>query len=257
MNEIHRFDYHTWLAGITKNRGYRDDNPSRAWLGGVTIPEAYEMAKHGNDAAVIEAEKFIAKLPSIAMPDTQQFQTIRSPFGSRVNFSEWQQGTPTPCRRRVRRASDLAPLRVVVGAFASAGVSADTLKKRAHAIIALLLLVQRSRPVDLYSLTESTHTGNNGWRYLLLQLDSRPMNLSQIGAVIGHPCFFRGPVIDWFQNTATASHVPCLHSTLDEQRERLGLSADDIVINKAALHDSLLSNPLEWLTNELKKLGML
>lgn len=258
MNTNTQGQLHTYetVSEFVRAAGKPYDEADTAWFGGLTPGQCQQAAIDGHNEAVAGAERFLASLESkLTLPDTYGYQTIRSPFGGRVDIGDWNAGSPTPMRRRVRRANDVSPVKIVVGSFVSSGISADTLKRRREAILAFLMLAQTIRPVELYVLGESTHTAYEGWRNFLIRLESRPLSLSQAGFVIGHPGFFRALGNAWFiKQNPTAPSVPLLHSTPAEQRERLGLTESDVLIEKAAWGDTLLSDPLAWIERELAKM---
>lgn len=227
-----------------------------SWLGGLTPRQAMKAATDGHNDAVAGAEAFMAKIEhSMVLPDTFALQTRRGVIGGRADMGAWLAGTPDPMRRRTRSKVDTAPLKIVVGTFVSAGISADSLKRRGEAILAFVMLAQRVRPVDLYVVGESTNRDGKGWRYFYIRLESRPISLSQAGFVIGHPAFFRVLGNGWFiERNNIGRSVPCVESTKAEQRERLGLAPTDILIDKAALYDELISNPLAWIQRELTQI---
>lgn len=252
LGQLHTFDT---VSAFVKDMREPHQGDSY-WMGGMTARQAVQAAVTGDEAAVVGAERFMDKIEhSLELPETVGLQTVRSPFGGRADMGAWLAGSPEPMRRRARRANDVGPVKIVVGSFVSSGIDADTLKRRGEAIIAFLMLVQRIRPVDLYILGESTHTGRDGWRNYYIRLESRPVSLSQIGFVIGHPAFFRALGNGWFQDkNPSAPGVPILQSTVAEQRERLGLEPQDILIEKAALYDLLVSDPVAWIKRELAKI---
>lgn len=250
--QVHEYQDVSAFVADTRNP-YDTD---RSWQGGMNAAEAVRASTYGDNAAVAGAERFIGTLESkLSLPETVGLETVRSPYGGRVSMGDWMHGSPTPMRRRVRRNTEIGPVKIVVGSFVSAGIGANELKRRGEAIIAFLMLVQRFRPVDLYVLGESTHTGRDGWRYYYIRLESRPISLSQVGFVLGHPAFFRCVGNGWFiEKNPTAPGVPNLYDSIPETRERLGMQSQDVLIQKAVLGDELISNPTAWIQREMDRI---
>ncbi len=207
--------------------------------------------------AVERANDFIRHIESSIenLPATSGLLTVRGPFGGRADMGAWLAGAPDPMRRRARRATETAPVKVIVGNFVSYGVSAADYQKRSGAIIAFLLLVQRYRPVELYCSIES-NLADKTPVFGLVALESKPLNLSETGFVIGHPAFSRVWGFSWLEAQGVPSSIPCLHVPVSEKRTMLGLADCDVYINSLSLHDPLKDKPIEWIKSELARIGI-
>ena len=252
MLKVHHFNNPSELLAATPKPYDPGDNN---WLG-MSPDKAVECIVKGDMSAVEGGEKFINKLEhSLVLPETFGHETVRSPFGARVNMGDWSAGSPTPMRRRVKRVSDISPVRIFVDMFCSASVTAATMRQRGEAITALVMLAQKVRPVDLYAIASTTYAGHDdGQRYISIHLDSRPISLSQVGFCIGHPSFFRCICIGFFRSTETTPTVPLLRRTREEQRKDLDLNPNDILIEKASGLDPLVNDPEQWIMQELTKM---
>src|SRR5262245_53676577 len=113
------------------------DDGASSWYGNISYKDAVRFAIEGDEKYVKQAEELINKL-DLEMPETRAYQTIRSPFGGRANFGDWVVGVPDPMRRKVKRVSDVAPLKIVVSTTSSAGVDHKTMERRGATILALL-----------------------------------------------------------------------------------------------------------------------
>ena len=250
---VHNYDSVSSFLDAFNRDAYQG---SRDWMGNMTAQDALTCAVTGYDKAVAGAESLIAKLEgSLELPQGLGFETVHSPFGGRVSMSDWLTGSPTPMRRRIKRQSDVSPVRIFVDTFVSAGIEASTLKRRGEAIIALVLLAQRIRPVDLVAVGSSTFEGHDGYRYFAVKLESRPISLSQVGFVLGHPAFFRalGNGYFTFMNPKAPS-VPCLLVSREENRAHLGLTDGDVFVEKARYGDTLVDNPDVWIQTQIERI---
>ena len=251
LGEVCRFDCPT---DFVNSFGRKPHDPQDTnWLGNMEPDTALHCAISGHNDAVTSAEKLLDRLEtSLELPNTSAWATVRSPFGGRVNMGDWLAGSPTPMRRRVKLVSDTSPIKVVVDTFASCSVDADVLKQRGATIVALLMLIQRVRPVDLFAAGSSTHTGHDGWRYYMIRLESRPLSLSQVGFVLGHPAFFRALGIAFYRHVnPEAPRVPNLYATREETKSRLGLGTQDIFIERASASDPMVIHPEKWIKDQL------
>jgi hypothetical protein len=222
-------------------------------LSAMSLETIKKTIHSGHEGAVKGAEKFISLIENnLTLPVTGGFEVIRSPFGPHVSTGDWLANSPSPCRRKVRRVSEVAPIKVVVGNFVSFGVTAAEYTRRSEAIIAFLMIVQRYRPIDLYASIESSAGSVNV--YGLLRLESRPINLSEVGFVIGHPAFSRIFGFTWLVTKGCADHIPAPSQHPNIKREELELAPEDIYINSLGLYDELRSNPEQWIKTELARI---
>lgn len=231
------------------------------WYGGIGYDEIKRRASVGDNAMVAKAEKYITRLESsLDLPMATAYRTVPSVFGARLQYGEYIAGTPTCFRRKVKTQSDTAPIRIYVGQKISAGLDFDVMAERGAIITAFLAIVSRYRPVDLYTLQEFSLTAGEGYHYMTIHLESRPINLSQVGFVIGHPGFFRylghcfeekngvygGP---WPKDYRVPGYAV-------RRGERLGLTSSDLVIPAAHGSDSIVNDPEKWVKTQLQELGV-
>jgi hypothetical protein len=216
--------------------------------------KAIDRAITGDESYVENANKMLDAL-DVELPETKSFQTIRSPFGGRVNFGDWLAGAPDPMRRRKRTSTDVAPIKIVVSTTSSGGISAKVLEKRGYAILALVLKLQTVRPIQLYLLTELN--GACGWHYNLTRIESQPLALGVAAFALCDADFARLPCYNFaarkeagynggWPDGFNGKDYPRL------RRERCGLSDDDLVIGSAHAEDQLLTEPLAWIKGQLE-----
>jgi hypothetical protein len=231
--------------------GHRGD----AWTANISFDEAIDLALHGEDSYVKEANKLIDQL-SLAMPMTRAFKTIKSPYGGRCSFSDWQKQTPTPMRRRIRSNTDFGPIKIVVSTTSSQGIDAPTMAKRGSAILALLLKLQEVRPIELYLLAE-LYGHRDGWHYQQIRVESKPLDIAVAAFVLCNVGFARhltydlASKLDGFDGTWPKGYKNDDYA--QRRAERLGLTEEDIMIKEVYLDDKLVQKPLEWLQEQLRK----
>src|SRR3990167_6838112 len=233
---------------------------SSSWTGYCSFQDALSKATVGDESYVIEAEKLIARL-DVDLPETKACETVRSTYGGRVSLSDWLTGAPTPMRRRKRSQSDIAPLKIVVSTTCHATVTAETMKQRGAAILALLLKVQQIRPVQLFLLAEM-HGVRDGWHYQLIRVESQPLAVGVAAFALCHVGFARQLTyslarhLDRFnggfpdgRETFRTDKYPAM------RRERLGLAEQDIVVATLDQDDPLISDPVAWVKNQLENIA--
>ena len=165
------------------------DIGTKHFFGGDTFSSAVEKALYGDDRCVAEAERMIEGF-TVSAPDTAMFKTVRSPFGGRVSVSDYLAGSPTLMRRRVKQVSDVAPVKMVVSLASSWTIPAKEMTRRGTAVLALLMQLQKVRPVELFLLLEVAGTDRNDGagpaHYQLIRVESKPLNISVVAYAICH-----------------------------------------------------------------------
>jgi hypothetical protein len=225
------------------------------WTAHVSFSQAIEKSLVGDESYVDGANKLIDQL-DVDMPTTKAFKRVHSPYGGSVNMGDWLAASPTPMRRRIRTSSDIGPVNIYVSTTSSAGVDAETMKKRGYAILALLLKLQTVRPIQLYLLTE-LHGARDGWHYQKIRVESQPLNISVAAFALcnvgwaRHLTYDYAREIDGFNGCWPKGYDS--PGYVEARRERLGLADNDLLIKKAHVQDELVKRPLEWLTKQLEK----
>lgn len=227
------------------------------WTGGLTFHEAMDKAKLGDSSLVPSAERMLENL-EFSLPSTSGWETLRSPFGGRVNIGDWLAGSPTPMRRRVKRVNDISPIKVIVSLSSSAGIGQETMAARGTAILAFLMQAQRIRPIELYGLIE-VDGSKDGSVYFMIKVESKPLNLSQAAFVLANVGFARHGYnladMEGFQGAWPEDYYSGEAHYAPLRRQRLHLEPNDVVIPAAFLSDPLIAEPVQWITNELAKIS--
>lgn len=226
-----------------------------SWTNYTTYEQAIEGTLHGDSQYVSEAMKLIDEL-AVTMPATRAFNTIKSPYGGRCHMADWQVGSPTPMRRRIRSNTDYGPVKIVVSTTSSAAIDAETMKKRGATILALLLRLQEIRPIELYLLAELQGRGD-GWHYQMIRVDTKPLDVSIAAFVLCNVAFARhltyglGMKLQDFNGAWPSGYYTEAYPKL--RAERIGLNGDDIMIKEVHMNDPLVSKPITWLKEQLAK----
>jgi len=245
-----------WKAGRSR-RSVMDEGD---WNGNVTPIQVLQYCREGNEQLAADAQAIIDNLEA-QMPMTSGIAMVRSPFGGRVNYGDWQAGSPTPMRRRTKRVFDNAPIKVVVSITSSASIDKDTINKRGAAILAFLLQAQNIRPIDLWLLVELDGHSNgaeDGSVYQMIKVDSQPFAIGQAAFGLCHPAMGRMmgmTVADQYGYSGRWAADYLLPNYSDLRRQRLGLEPQDILIKECHRSDPLIDNPIAWINEQLTKIS--
>ncbi len=231
-----------------------DHDDASSWTAHLSYETCVSRAISGDESYVEHAEKMLDQL-DVELPETKAFQTIRSPFGGRVNLGDWLAGAPDPMRRRKRVNTDIAPIKIVVSTTCSASVPADVMEKRGHAILALLMKLQTVRPIQLYLLTELD--GHCGWHYQLIRIESQPLALGVAAFGLCNVGFARHLTYNYAEKKDGSHGKWPSQYAYDSPRytalirQRAELADDDLIIASAHAHDEMVTQPLDWIKKQL------
>lgn len=226
---------------------------------GMSARDAMRFSVEGDPAFVEPAEKLISEIDA-AIPPTPGYEVVRSPFGARVNVSDWLADSPTPMRRRKKHLSDRGVVQIFISFSPSASIDVRTYTQRGAAILALVMKIQQYRPVQVILFEESqSDDGTMPW-YSLVHVDSQPLSLAHLGFWVGHPAFFRqvGAPAERRIGINPAKWAPDqYHQDYNKRRNaRMGVEPNDVILSSATDWNPLIREPLKWIAAELVRLGI-
>lgn len=185
------YDYARGAAAVAK-RG-----PADHWTDGETFDSAAHTARTGDNALVPAARAMLDKITPGLEIDRPEW--VSSPMGAYPMVPDALAGSPACMRRMVHVATDRSPVRIYASVNASANLSAAQLTKRGTAILALAMLLEQQRPVELYALGASD--GNNratradgldaGASLITVKLPMQPIDLSAVAYALTSSGFNR------------------------------------------------------------------
>lgn len=226
------------------------------WYGGLDWNETVARALRGDDSLVPQAEALIAKLEGAI--EVQGYQVRPDVWGSRVSVPDYLAGSPTSMRRRAKVASDLSPIGVYVSVTSSASISAETLLRRGTAILALIMKLERVRPVSLRLITELDGVAD-GNHVQVIPIESQPLNLSTACFALArtgfdrHLCHAYGHACDGYAGGWAARIHDGETAYTQWLRDHVGMAPQDLYIKRAAVGDALLSDPVAWINQQVQK----
>jgi hypothetical protein len=253
----------------TKNATVVRMTPSQ-FNGNLEVSEVVKRLVQGDTSLVSKAEALLSKIEHQELPCREVSEVVASPFGGRVSIGEWLSDSPTPMRRKLRRTSDIAPLKVYVGIASSGGITASEMQARGVAILALVMKLQQYRPVELCLFTEQNGVDESGSTFIVIQINSTPLDLASSGFGLAHAGVFRqlcmayaqaknGYTGSWPRGYCSSTNVYDGFKQKNYQDSRaltLGLAENDIVVESACLTDELIHDPVKWVNNQLRRVGV-
>lgn len=213
-----------------------------------------------NGASEYEQRPTLALLEKIdaTAHDRRRREYVASPVGSFPNVAEFLQGLPMNMRRRQEQESEQSPIRVVVETLVSAGVKEEQIVRRGAAVAALVMRMNEIRPVELWVCwgMRIRHNDIIG----RVKLDTTPISLSNIVAVLSTPQFCRGIMFAEARSKAreTQSGIRWAWGTepsgqyhVQQMREALELEPQDIYLPGGYLSEASLfmRDPVAWVNS--------
>lgn len=234
---------------------------SSGWLGGMSAKQSAEMIlAGGNDQNVAEAKKICDRIESEI--DSIEREIAPSPFGGYAVIPEAINGYPLSMRRMVPNEDDGKPIRVYVCNTCSGGVEASHMMKRGIAVLALVMELQKFRPVELFCITTLGTNYSNDWiAAVKTKLTTTPLNLAEASHVLTHISVERGMGYQlayalvngngrWPKGFDFSNQHGKRTGYAQKIRDYFGMTDDDIYLPPTWIGDDLVTRPVEWI-NEI------
>ena len=233
----------------------RPEDFRTSFFGNETREETIRYARYGNEALVENANKLMDKLDSVCGGvETSQWEP--SPCGAYPIVPEYLNGSPT-CMRQMLPCGELSPVKIYVCTTSSALVSAENLRKRGIAILALVMKLQAIRPVELYVTAETD--GNGGDVIQVIPIESKPLSLAHATYCLTSAGFARRLTYGIaYGKYACMGGWGTMYDRLGSGypewlKGQLGCGPSDLYIKSANCDDDMLSDPVAWVNRELER----
>ena len=230
----------------------------------MTLAQSLEYVRKGADPSTYaykHTRELIDKVDA-GVHDRHVAQWTPNVVGAYPIVPEYLAGEPSHMRQRTLVESDNAPVRIVVEAMASAGVSENAIVERGAAIAALAMKMSEERPVELWAMGLSQEHHDSGFiAAQRVRLDCAPVSLAQCVAVFTSKVFARMVMFNHIQATvgvALASGgwvLPAGSKVRDDYiRKVLELAPQDLVIQGGHLKDAdkFTRDPVAWVNAQLE-----
>ena len=184
----------------------------------------------------------------------------RSPAGAFACVPDVIAGLPTPMRRQIEIGDERQPITIIYSVNSSGSISADTLRERGTAALALVMALARIRPVQLKMLFIGD--GREGDETVFTAgINTTPLDLATARYVLTSAGFYRrigfrvaaklnGFIGGWprkFSGTAQDSYLAYLAKTLTTDPKRT------LVIGPVYHRDPIVANPVAWINDQIAR----
>jgi hypothetical protein len=238
------------------------------WTGNESGAQARANVRSGRLEAVKAAQALLDQV------DAQGIQTYRPRWqadvaGALPDVPRYLAGSPDCMLRPDRRQSESAPVKLFVSVCVSAGIEARTLSARGNALLALAIKLSQCRPVELWLFADmegrqkDQKRGTRGHAIIpMIQVPTSPLDMAAASYAMTAPAFLRqlcfgygtseGFTGSWAWG-AQPSHTAIPSAYERRINEALGVGEDDVVIYGGHINHKLIGQPVQWVTEQLKK----
>ena len=182
----------------------RSNLPSKpsfaSWDNNVGTQRAIDLCLTGDESAVAASDVLLSKMEEhILMPSTRALWTD-DVAGAFPNIPAYISGQPLNMRTRTKHQIDSAPLAIMVDLGISAAISAEQVRNRGTAILALVRALSAHRPIELWAMDfGAADEQSAGWSstnrtncvIVAARIETSPLDLSTACYALTHPAFVR------------------------------------------------------------------
>lgn len=232
------------------------------WYGNMSYSQSLKCLREGDLSGVAKSDKLLSEI-ELLVPMSKAYITRNDVVGAVPNVPEFISGNPYCMRRRVRTASNTAPLSVFVDLPAQASISAATMAKRGAAMLALVRLLTNTRPVELWAACPIG--GHKVRATALIRIDTSPLDLARAAHILTHASVSRAlgfSVLDhtflggsWGGGFPLGDLEQHKQTAVETYRQVVSPGSDVLYIPPANKTDASLNEPVTWLKNMLTTCG--
>lgn len=239
---------------------FMDDLPdsysaiSTDWAGGLDYSECRRAVWEGDKTALKYSDDLLTKVEGEGMELlSPQWENERT--GAIPCVPSFIAGAPDSMRRLENSRSDVAPIKIYLDLFISAGFKVKECSTRGAAILALARKLESLRPVELYLLMScgdsryNSKTFADGWLSPMIKIDTNPLDLTTASFVLGHPGFIRQLAFAWCIKHGADDCIPYFK----EARDKIKPDDADLFVENAILNRDMLADPVDWVNQQVKR----
>ena len=172
------------------------DKPSWTdWDNNLGMKKAISYCFTGDESSVAASDALLSRMEEhILMPSTRALWTD-DVAGAFPNIPAYISGQPLNMRTRTKHQIDSAPLAIMVDLGISAAISADQVRNRGTAILALVRALSAHRPIELWAMdfgaADESGYGLTNCVVVAARISTTPLDLSTACYALTHPAFVR------------------------------------------------------------------
>lgn len=247
------------------NIRYRYSGKDAASMGGTVEQACRYVLQGATPKQQAEALALVEKVDA-ATHGRERIEWTPSVAGAFPCVPEYLQGMPEHMRRKVSQEDDRAPVKLVVDAGVSGGVTRAQMARRGAAMAALAMRLSETRPVELWIVDTSRVRGCAFTVVQAVRLAVNPVSLSEVVAAFSSPEYARGVTLTAAHihsgvTAATSAYsvnwgfgsIPSAADYIHATREALKLDPADIFITGGYVSEAeaYMRDPVAWVNKYL------
>jgi hypothetical protein len=190
------------LGEFAKSSKLRGSSSSDYWDMKLGLESAISYCFTGDESGVEQSDALLHRMEEhIQMPSTRALWTDDI-SGAFPNIPAYIAGQPLNMRTRQRAQTESAPLAIMVDLGISAAISAQQVRNRGTAILALVRALSAHRPIELWAMDFGSADDGAASAYgfgssrsncvcVAAKIETSPLDLSTACYALTHPAFVR------------------------------------------------------------------
>lgn len=155
------------------------------WNGHVSTDRALDLLRNGDLSAVAASDALLEKFEQYS-PSTSRRAWTDGVCGAIPNVPAFVAGQPLNMRRRIRSESEFSPLAIVVDLTTSASITADQIRARGIAILALVRALSAVRPIELWACVMLDADSRTNCSTVAFRIETAPLDLARAAHILTH-----------------------------------------------------------------------
>jgi hypothetical protein len=191
------------LGDFARTSKLKSSSSSNHWDMGLGLDRAISYCFTGDEEGVKASDELLSRMEEhIQMPSTRAIWTDEV-SGAFPNIPAYIAGQPLNMRTRQRAQTESAPLAIMVDLGISAAISAQQVRNRGTAILALVRALSAHRPIELWAMDFGSADDGAATAYSFghsrisnavccaAKIETSPLDLSTACYALTHPAFVR------------------------------------------------------------------
>lgn len=264
-NVIEHYDSLTeFLDAAPKPGSSLADEREMYWPELGTYKDAFEKTLTGDARNVRKAEALLDRIEASGILGDVRPAWVRDVAGDFPCVPSYLAGDPMAMHRRAMVASESAtgPINIYVDAISEWSIGENALRERGVAVLALVLALQRTRPVDLWLICGMDGFGaKSGKRQLVtpcIRLETRPLDLQTLSYIIPSAAFARLLCYAWgrdenrgFSGRFAFGQPPTHGLYRSGMRAALECNERDLIVYGSDV-DVISKDPIKWISEQIE-----
>jgi hypothetical protein len=230
------------------------------WFNNESEADSLRLALTGDTSLVQRAEAILWQFEQ--QIETPKPEWHRSVAGPMVNVPDVLAGRPTCMRRLAPALNDHSPIEIFVVTNSAGGLSAQILRNRGIAILALVLALSRVRPLMLYQVAMGNGSRDGtGETLLISHINTTPLDLATACYVLTSAGFARRITYELSKKLNGYSYSPPEAFSYNRPEvyelgmiKRIAINPErSILIGRSNKSDPIITMPIAWVRTQVER----